>query len=91
MLYFTLAIALYCALMHKYFDKSVRPLGKKLARDFIPFPEEAVRAWILVATALYSTSAFMKARRSDWQLQESMGALSVIMGIILGLTVRVEA
>ncbi len=90
MLYFALAILAYCIIVHKFFDHSVRPIGKKLGHDFIPFPKQAVKAWILVATALYSTSSFMAARKSDWQLDESLGALSVIMGIMLGLTVRIE-
>lgn len=90
MIYFALAIAAYCLLVHTFFDKSVRPIGKKLGADFIPFPQDAVKAWILVATALYSTSSFVKARKSDWELEESMGALSVIMGIMLGFVVRVR-
>ena len=89
-LYFWLVIVLYWMLVFKYFDSGVAPFGKKLGADFIPFPKEAVRAWILVATALFSTTSFMAARKSNWKLDESLGALSVILGILLGLTAKVE-
>lgn len=90
MLYFSLVIVLYWLLVFKYFDSSLAPLGKRLGADVIPFPKEAVRMWILVATALFSTSSFMAARRSNWKLDESLGALSVVLGVILGLTAKVE-
>lgn len=89
-LYFWMVIVLYWLLVFKYFDKSLAPLGKKLGGDFIPFPKEAARAWVLVATALFSTSSFMAARKSNWKLDESLGALSVILGILLGLTAKVN-
>lgn len=89
-IYFWLVIVAYWVLVFKYFDNSVAPIGKKLGGDFIPFPKEAVKAWILVATALFSTSSFMAARKSNWKLDDSMGAMSVILGILLGLTAKVE-
>lgn len=90
MLYFSLVIVLYWLLVYKYFDNSIAPIGKKLGHDFIPFPKEAVKAWVLVATALFSTTAFLNARKSNWHLDESMGALSVILGVLLGLTAKVD-
>lgn len=91
MLYFALAIAVYCLLMHNFFDKSVAPLGKRMGHGvMIPFPAEAVRPWIFVATSPYSTSSFMAARKSDWKLEESMGALRVILGITLGMLAKID-
>ena len=90
MLYFALVIVVYWLLVYKFFDGSVAPLGKKIGKDFIPFPKRAVKLWILVATALFSTTAFMTARESDWKLDESMGALSVLLGIFLGLTAKID-
>ncbi|CAM9707745.1 unnamed protein product [Ectocarpus sp. 6 AP-2014] len=90
MLYFALVIVIYWLLVYRFFDQSVAPLGKKIGTDFIPFPKRAVKAWIAVATALFSTTAFMNARESNWKLQESMGALSVLLGIFLGLIAKVE-
>ncbi len=91
MLYFSLVIVLYWLLVYKFFDQSIAPIGKKLGTDVIPFPKEAVKAWILVATALFSTTSFINARKSNWTLDESMGALSVILGVVLGLTAKVDA
>jgi len=91
MLYFSLVIVLYWLLVFKYFDSSLAPLGQRLGAEVIPFPKEAVRMWILVATALFSTSSFMAARRSKWRLDESMGALSVVLGVLLGLTAKLDA
>lgn len=88
--YFWMVVLLYWVLVFKYFDQSVAPLGKKIGGDYIPFPKEAVRAWILMATALLSTSNFMAARKSNWKLDESMGALSVVLGILLGFTAKIE-
>lgn len=90
MLYFTLVIMIYWLLVYKFFDQSVAPLGKRIGTDFIPFPKRAVKAWIIVATALFSTTSVINARESNWKLQESMGALSVVLGIFLGLIAKVE-
>lgn len=90
MIQFVLAIFVYFVVMNQYFDKSVRPIGRKLQKDLIPLPRNVVSMWILVAGCLFPMSSFIKARESDWETKESLAAMSVILGVVLGLLVDIR-
>lgn len=89
MIQFALVIIVYYLLMNNFFDRSVRPIGKKLQKNIIPFPKTAVEYYVLLASALYPMLAFIRARESGWSPVESRGATGAIMGIMIGMIVDV--
>lgn len=90
MIQFSLVIIIYYLLVTQFFDKSVRPIGKKLQRDIITLPKDAIGVWVLVAGSLFPMLSVVKARESDWDPKESLGAMASFLGVVLGMIVNVH-
>lgn len=90
MIQFALAIIVYFLFVNNFFDRSVRPVGKKLQLDLIPLPKSLITAWLVIAAVLFPMSAITRARESDWEIHSSLTALANILGIILGMVVQIE-
>ena len=89
MIHLPIFVAVYFALMYFIFDNSIAPVGKKLQRGFIKSPKMLIEIWVLVAGALFPMASFVKARSSDWELSKSLSAMSVLLGVILGMSVEI--
>ncbi len=90
MLQFALVIVVYFLLLARFFERSVRPVTRKLQVDLIPFPRDLVQAWVLVAGALFPMMSIVRARESDWDPKESLGAMATFLGVALGMCVNVH-
>lgn len=90
MIQLPVVIIAYFTLVYLVFDKSIAPVGKKLQRGYVHSPKQLVNMWVLVAGCLFPALSFVKARKSDWERSESLGAMSVILGLILGMTIDVS-
>lgn len=90
MIQFSLAIIVYFLLVNNFFDRTIRPIGKKLQRDIIYLPKDAIKIWLLVAAVLFPMSAFNRARESDWDFTTSLPALANLLGVILGMVTNVH-
>lgn len=90
MIQLPVVIIAYFTLVYLVFDKSIAPVGKKLQRGYVHSPKQLVNMWVLVAGAIFPMSSFIRARKSDWEMTESFAAMSVILGVILGMTVDVS-
>jgi len=53
MIKFILVIIIYYFFVNHFFDRSVRPMGRKIQRRLIPLPKELINTWILVAGTLF--------------------------------------
>lgn len=91
MMKFALAVAGYLFLVRSFFHRGVAPVGKRLQRNIIPIPTNAIDAVVLFASMIYPMNAFVTARKSDWGLSESKGAMAVVAGVFLGMISNVEA
>lgn len=90
MIQFALAVAGCLLLMRASFERGFAPAGKRLQKNIIPLPKDAIDAVCLFASMLYPMLAFVKARQSDWGLSESKGAMAVVAGVFLGMVSSVD-
>lgn len=90
MLAFVLVFVVFYAVMTNRFYTNIRPALEKMSSNVVPFPTRLVDSWILVTNTLFPMQAIMKARRSNWQLDSSLSAMALFLGIILGLTADVN-
>ena len=90
MLQFVLAVSGYLFLVRTFFDTGVAPIGKRLQKNIVPLPTRSIEAVVLFASMTYPMMAFVKARKSDWSLSESSGAMAVVAGVLLGMISNVE-
>lgn len=90
MIQFLLAVAGCLFILLTFFDRGVAPIGKRLQKNIVPLPKKSIDAVVLFASMLYPMLAFVKARQSDWSLDESKGAMAVIAGVCLGMISTVE-
>jgi len=72
MIKFILVIIIYYFFVNHFFDRSVRPMGRKIQRRLIPLPKELINTWILVAGTLFPMMSIVRARESDWDPKESL-------------------
>ncbi|CAM9090774.1 unnamed protein product [Ectocarpus sp. 12 AP-2014] len=87
---FALAVVGYLLLVRSFFDQGVAPVGKRLQRNMIPLPKNTIDAVVLFASMIYPMNAFVTARKSDWGLSDSKGAMAVVAGVVLGMISNVE-
>lgn len=90
MIHFVIAVALYFLFVNKFFDKSVAPIGKKLQKDIIPFPRDAISIYALLSSCIFPMLAIVKARDGNWETSESLGFSAVVLGVVLGMTVNIH-
>lgn len=90
MIQFGLAIVVYFLLVNTFFDRTIKPVGKKLQRDLIYLPKDIIKIWLLVAAVLFPMSAFNRARESDWDFRTSLPALANLLGVVLGMITNVH-
>ena len=89
MIAFPIIIGIYFVLVNKFFNRSVGPLGKRIQKNYIQLPKEAVGIWILVSSVLFPMSAVIKAREGNWEPQGSLSAMASLLGLVLGMLVDV--
>jgi heme/copper-type cytochrome/quinol oxidase subunit 3 len=87
---FALVFAVYYLVVTQFFDKTIRPVGKKLQRDLIPLPKDVIDIWVLVAGSLFPMLSVVRARESDWDPKASRGAMASFLGVALGMIVNVH-
>lgn len=90
MIQFTLVIIVYFLLVNNFFDRTIRPVSKKLQRDLIYLPKDVIKIWLLVAAILFPMGAFNRARESDWEFHASLPALANLLGVILGMVTNIH-
>lgn len=81
---------MYYFLVTHFFENSVKPVGKKLQKDLIPLPKDAIKIWVLVAGSLFPMMSIVRARESDWDPKESLAAMASFLGVFLGMIVNVN-
>lgn len=89
MIAFPMIIGLYFLIVNHFFNQSFGPLGKRIQKNYVQFPKEAVGTWVLVSSVLFPMLAVIKAREGNWEPKVSQSAMAPLLGLVLGMLVDV--
>ncbi|AAR26863.1 FirrV-1-A39 [Feldmannia irregularis virus a] len=72
------------------FDAYLKPALSKMSSNTVKYPSKLIEGWLLVTASLFPLNSVLMARRSGFQLKQSMSFLALILGVILGMIVDVN-
>jgi len=87
---FLLSFILFYAIVITRFDNSIRPTLNKISTNSISLPDKLITFWLIVTSSLFPLNAVMKARKSSFDLEESLPFMALIFGVILGMVAEVH-
>lgn len=88
---FILSFILFYALVVSRFDTSVKPALTRLGTNKIVLPNRLIEVWLLVTATLFPLNSVLRARKSDFDLKETLSFLALIFGVFLGMVADVSA
>lgn len=86
---FILCFVLFYSFVIPYFQ-AIKPTLSKISSNKISLPNRLIDSWLLITATLFPMNAVLRARKSDYNLQESLGFMATILGIVLGLVADVS-
>lgn len=86
---FILSFIVFYSIIIPHFH-SIKPTLSKLGANRIAMPSRLIESWLLVTATLFPMNAVLKARKSDYDLRESLGFLATIFGVFLGMIADVS-
>lgn len=86
---FVLSFVIFYALLVPRFQK-IKPTLTKLGSNQISMPNRLIETWLLVTATLFPMNTVLNARKSDYDLKESLSFLALILGVILGMVADVS-
>lgn len=87
---FVLSFVIFYAIIVPRFQGSIKPALTKLGANKIAMPNRLIEIWLLVTATLFPMNSVLKARKSDYDLQESLSFMALIFGIFLGMVADVS-
>lgn len=87
---FVVSFVLFYALVSLRYQSSIKPALIRLGVNKVQVPNRLVESWLIVTATLFPLNSVLRARRSDYDLKESMSFLALILGVILGLVADVS-
>jgi len=87
---FLLSFILFYAIVLMRFDSSIKPTLNKLSTNTIILPDKLISFWLVVTSTLFPLNAIMQARKSDFNMKESLPFMALILGVILGMIAEVH-
>ena len=88
---FILSFIVFYALIIPRFDTSVKPALTKLGTNKIAVPNQLIEVWLLVTATLFPLNSVLSARKSDFELKQSLSFMALIFGVFLGMIADVSA
>ena len=87
---FLLSFVLFYAIVIMRFDSSIRPTLNKFSANTIILPDKLIGFWLVVTSTLFPLNAIMRARKADFNMEESLPFMALILGVILGMVAEVH-
>jgi len=84
---FVTAITIFYVIMLSRYNTSVKPVLNSLGSNRIVMPSRMVDYWLLGSMSLLSMNAVLKARRNDFEMDQSLSFLALVLGVILGMII----
>lgn len=82
---FILSFVLFYAIIVSRFETSLKPALSKLGTNQIVLPNRLIEIWLLVTATLFPLNSVLSARKSDFQLKETLSFMALIFGVFLGM------
>jgi len=86
---FFLCFIIFYALVLPRFQ-TIKPTLSKLGSNKIEMPNRLIDSWLLITATIFPMQTVLKARKSDFDLKESLSFLALILGVFLGMIADVS-
>lgn len=86
---FLLSFILFYALVINRYD-SIQPALKTISSNRIVLPNRFIEGWLLVTATLFPLNSVLRARKSNFDLDESLSFMALIFGVLLGMVADVS-
>lgn len=87
---FILSFIIFYALVLPRFFQTIKPTLSKLGSNKIEMPNRLIDSWLLITATIFPMQTVLKARKSDFDLKESLSFLALILGVFLGMIADVS-
>ncbi|CAM9104796.1 unnamed protein product [Sphacelaria rigidula] len=87
---FILSFIIFYGLITLKFETTMKPALTRLGTNKIVLPNRLIEVWLLVTATLFPLNSVLKARKSDFDLKETLSFLALIFGVFLGMIADVS-
>lgn len=87
---FLLCFILFYAIVINRFDSVIRPTLAKISFSKVSPPDNLINFWLIITSSLFPLNAVLKARKSDYSLDDSLPFMALIFGVMLGMVAEVH-
>lgn len=87
---FILCFVLFYTVFVPRFQTAIKPTLSKLGANKIAMPNQLIESWLLVTATLFPMNSVLRARKSDYDLKESLSFMALIFGVFLGMVADVS-
>lgn len=86
---FVLSFVVFYAIILTRYD-SIKNTFVKMPRNSITLPSRLIDGWLLVTATLFPLNSVLKARRSNFDMRDSLSFFALIFGVLLGMIADVD-
>ena len=87
---FILSFIVFYALVVLRFENTISPALTRLGTNKIVLPNRLIEVWLLVTATLFPLNSVLRARKSDFELKETLSFMALIFGVFLGMVADVS-
>ena len=87
---FILLFVLFYIIVALEFDSYLKPALNKISSNRVKYPSKLIEWWLLITASLFPLNSVLTARRSGFQLKQSLSFMALILGVVLGMVIDVN-
>lgn len=87
---FVLSFIVFYALVVLRFESTISPALTRLGTNKIVLPNRLIEVWLLVTATLFPLNSVLRARKSDFELKETLSFMALLFGVFLGMVADVS-
>ena len=87
---FVLSFIVFYALVVLRFESTISPALSRLGTNKIVLPNRLIEVWLLVTATLFPLNSVLRARKSDFELKETLSFMALLFGVFLGMVADVS-
>ena len=90
MLAFILIFIVFYTVVCANFSTAVKPVFSKLQTNQISVPSKLIQHWLIVSSSIISLNAVLKARKSDFEMEDSLSLCALVLGLMVGFAADIS-